>query len=279
MISLLKSNSFYSSKEYLPIILGITLFNSIFIIDLTKMPHLLIAGATGQGKSVLLNNIIISIISKKNPYEVKLIIIDPKKVELSIYSKIKKYYNFFNKQEFVITDIYIIKKIFIKLCNEMDKRYTILNNNLKKNIKEYNKKFHFSDIKYLPYIIVIIDEFAELIINNNKIIEKCIIRLSQLSRAVGIHLVIATQRPSVNIISGSIKANFPSRIAFRVSSKIDSRTILDVSGAERLIGNGDMLFSINSAKMIRLQSPFLKTKEIEKILNFYISKLDKIFHN
>ncbi|WP_185860464.1 DNA translocase FtsK 4TM domain-containing protein [Blattabacterium cuenoti] len=256
-----------SHKMELPISLGKTVFNEIFIVDLARMPHLLIAGSTGQGKSVGLNIIIIFLLYKKNPKDIKFILIDPKKVELSIYKNISKsYFATLPKSiEPIITDLHEVKNILNSLCKEMDQRYAILEKHKVRNIKEYN------NVKYnkLPYIILIIDEFADLNINNQKKqIETYITRLAQLARAVGIHLIIATQRPSVDVITGLIKSNFTARIAFRVSSKIDSRTILDCTGAEQLIGKGDMLFS-NRNELIRLQCPFMELSDLKKIVDLY----------
>ncbi|WGH26240.1 MAG: FtsK/SpoIIIE domain-containing protein, partial [Candidatus Bostrichicola ureolyticus] len=256
----------------LPIIIGINIYNKPFIVDLTKMPHLLIAGATGQGKSVGLNAIIISLLCKKKHYELKFVMIDTKKVELYQYKKI----DFFlakipNDDEYIITDANRAKDVLNALCKEMDRRYNILKKKMVRNIQEYNKKY-----KILPYIVLIIDEFADLIINVKEI-EIYILRLSRLSRAVGIHLIIATQRPSVNIITGIIKANFPSRIAFKVASKVDSITILDTIGADKLMGKGDMLF-YNGSEIIRLQCPFIDTHDIETIINNY-KKTNKIMKN
>ncbi|WP_185857070.1 DNA translocase FtsK 4TM domain-containing protein [Blattabacterium cuenoti] len=258
-----------SHKMELPISLGKTIFNDIFIVDLAKMPHILIAGSTGQGKSVGLNIMIVFLLYKKSPKDIKFILIDPKKVELSIYKKISKSYFAIlpNSIEPIITDLHEVKNILNSLCKEMDQRYAILEKYQVRNIKEYN------NVKYnkhhLPYIILIIDEFADLNINNNKKqIETYITRLAQLARAVGIHLIIATQRPSVDVITGLIKSNFTARIAFKVSSKIDSRTILDCTGAEQLVGKGDMLFS-NRNELIRLQCPFLELSDLKKIVDFY----------
>ncbi|QIK16692.1 DNA translocase FtsK [Blattabacterium sp. DPU] len=264
-----------SHQMELPISLGKTVFNEIFIVDLVKMPHLLIAGSTGQGKSVGLNIMIIFLLYKKNSKDIKFILIDPKKVELSIYKKISKSYfaTLPNSIEPIITDLHEVKNILNSLCKEMDQRYAILEKHKVRNIKEYN------DVKYnkyhLPYIILIIDEFADLNINDQKKqIETYITRLAQLARAVGIHLIIATQRPSVDVITGLIKTNFTARIAFRVSSKIDSRTILDCTGAEQLIGKGDMLFS-NKNELIRLQCPFMELSDIKKVIDFYGEKNQK----
>ncbi|AWU44015.1 DNA translocase FtsK [Blattabacterium sp. (Cryptocercus kyebangensis)] len=258
-----------SSNMELPISLGKTVFNEIFIVDLTKMPHLLIAGSTGQGKSVGLNSMIVFLLCKKNPEEIKFILIDPKKVELSIYKKISKSYFAMlpNSKDPIITNIYEVKNILNSLCKEMDQRYDLLEKSMVRNIKEYNRKY---EKKYhLPYIILIIDEFADLSLSfQQKKIEIYITRLAQLARAVGIHLIIATQRPSVDVITGLIKSNFTARISFRVSSKIDSRTILDCTGAEQLIGRGDLLFS-NKNELIRLQCPFIDLSDLQKIISFY----------
>lgn len=279
MMPLIYSDIFKNSKKKLPILLGIDIYKKIFIIDLTNMPHILIAGATGQGKSVGINIMITSLILKKNPYELKFIMIDPKKVELFFYKKIAKYYIAKTKKykNYIITDIDQAEFILKSLCIEMNNRYNILKKNFKRNIIEYNYNLDFTNSKYLPYIVLIIDEFADLIMSNNKKIEFYITKLSQLSRAVGIHIIIATQRPSVNIISGSIKTNFPARIAFRVSSKIDSRIILDNSGAEQLTGKGDMLF-YNENELIRLQCPFLNTQDLNNIINSYKEKILKNIH-
>ncbi|WP_341656633.1 DNA translocase FtsK 4TM domain-containing protein [Blattabacterium cuenoti] len=260
-----------SHKMELPISLGKTVFNDILIVDLAKMPHLLIAGSTGQGKSVGLNVMIVFLLYKKHPKDIKFILIDPKKVELSIYKKISKSYfaTLPNSIEPIITDLYKVKNILNSLCKEMDQRYAILEKYKVRNIKEYNNVIRKYNKYHLPYIILIIDEFADLNMNHQKKqIEIYITRLAQLARAVGIHLIIATQRPSVDVITGLIKSNFTARIAFRVSSKIDSRTILDCTGAEQLIGKGDMLFS-NKNELIRLQCPFMELSDIQKIVDFY----------
>ncbi|WP_185855814.1 FtsK/SpoIIIE family DNA translocase [Blattabacterium cuenoti] len=272
---LFSEESFKKSQDMeLPISLGKTVYNEVFIIDLAKMPHLLIAGSTGQGKSVGLNAIIIFLLYKKNPEEIKFVLIDPKKVELSIYKKISQSYfailpNSSNLDP-IITNIHEIKNVLNSLCKEMDKRYAILEKKMVRNIQEYNEKH---EKKYhLPYIILIIDEFADLSLSfKKKEIEKYITRLAQLARAVGIHLILSTQRPSVDVITGLIKSNFTARVAFRVSSKIDSRTILDCTGAEQLIGKGDLLFS-NRNELIRLQCPFIDIYEIQKIVDFYGKK-------
>ncbi|WP_185865759.1 DNA translocase FtsK 4TM domain-containing protein [Blattabacterium cuenoti] len=260
-----------SHQMELPISLGKTVFNKIFVIDLAKMPHLLIAGSTGQGKSVGLNVMIIFLLYKKNPEDIKFIFIDPKKVELSIYKNLSKSYfaTLPNSiEEPIITDLHKVKNILNSLCKEMDKRYVILEKFKVRNIQEYNVKYNKK--YHLPYIILIIDEFADLsfYFHQKKQIETYITRLAQLARAVGIHLIIATQRPSVDVITGLIKSNFTARIAFRVSSKIDSRTILDCTGAEQLIGKGDLLFS-NRNELIRLQCPFIELSDIQKIVDFY----------
>ncbi|WP_185882699.1 DNA translocase FtsK 4TM domain-containing protein [Blattabacterium cuenoti] len=261
-----------SKNMELPISLGKTIFNEIFIIDLVNMPHILIAGSTGQGKSVGLNAIIVFLLYKKNPKDLKFILIDPKKVELSIYEKISK--SFFAKiphsKNSIITDLKEVEKTLNALCKEMDKRFSILKKGKVRNIQEYHIKYNSKKNVHLPYIVLIIDEFADLsMFFKTTKIEIYITRLAQLSRAVGIHMIIATQRPSVNVITGLIKSNFTARISFKVSSKIDSRTILDCSGAEKLIGRGDLLFSSNKNELIRLQSPFMDLEEIQKIVNFY----------
>ncbi|WP_185855290.1 DNA translocase FtsK 4TM domain-containing protein [Blattabacterium cuenoti] len=259
------------NKMDLPISLGKTIFNETFIIDLTELPHLLIAGSTGQGKSVGLNVIIVFLLYKKKPEDIKFILIDPKKVELSIYKKISKSYfaTIPNSINPIITNSNDTEIILNSLCKEMDKRYSILEKCKVRNIKEYNNVINKKKKYHLPYIIIIIDEFADLNISlKTKKIEVYITRLSQLARAVGIHLVIATQRPSVDVITGLIKSNFTARIAFKVSSKIDSRTILDCSGAEQLIGKGDLLF-YNKNELIRLQCPFIDLTDIKKVIDYY----------
>ncbi|MBK7233958.1 MAG: DNA translocase FtsK 4TM domain-containing protein [Saprospiraceae bacterium] len=270
---LLKSERFNDPKMELPIALGKNISNEVVVADLTKMPHLLIAGATGQGKSVGINTILMSILYRKHPSEVKLVLIDPKKVELPIYSEIKNHFlaQLPNQDEAIITDTSKVIYTLNSLCIEMDQRYELLKAARVRNILEYNDKFTNRRLnpekghKFLPYIVLIIDEFADLIMTAGKEVEMPIGRLAQLARAVGIHLIIATQRPSVKIITGLIKANFPGRIAFKVSSNIDSRTILDCGGAERLIGRGDMLYSVGS-DMIRLQCAFVDTPEVEKVI-------------
>lgn len=272
MHSILKHEKFGASKFDLPIALGKTISNEVFITDLAKMPHLLMAGATGQGKSVGLNAILVSLLYKKHPSQIKFVMVDPKKVELTLYNRIEKHYlaKLPNEDEPIITDVKKVIHTLNSLCIEMDTRYELLKNAEVRNLKEYNAKFISRKLnpqeghKYLPYIILVIDEFADLIMTAGKEVEMPIARLAQLARAIGIHLIIATQRPSVNIITGTIKANFPARIAFRVTSKIDSRTILDAGGAEQLIGRGDMLLSTGN-ELIRLQCPFVDTPEVEKI--------------
>ncbi|MDE6441027.1 MAG: DNA translocase FtsK, partial [Bacteroidales bacterium] len=266
----------FQNDDYsLPIALGKTISNEAFVTDLAKMPHLLVAGATGQGKSVGLNAIIASLLYKKHPSELKFVMVDPKKVELSLFNKIERHYlaKLPDAEEAIITDTRKVVRTLNSLCIEMDTRYDLLKNAGAKNIKEYNKKFIARRLnpenghRFLPYIVLIIDEFADLIMTAGKEIEMPIARLAQLARAIGIHLVIATQRPSVNIITGTIKANFPARIAFKVSSKTDSRTILDCSGADQLIGRGDMLLSTGN-ELVRIQCAYIDTPEIERITDY-----------
>ncbi len=273
--SILSSDKFQHKEYELPIGLGKTIANESFVADLTKMPHLLMAGATGQGKSVGLNAIIVSLLYKRHPAELKFVLVDPKKVELTLYSKIERHYlaKLPDSEEAIITDTRKVVRTLNSLSIEMDNRYELLKDAQVRNIKEYNVKFKSRKLnplhghRFLPYIVLVVDEFADLIMTAGKEIEAPITRLAQLARAVGIHLIIATQRPSVNIITGSIKANFPARVAFRVISKIDSRTILDSGGADQLIGRGDMLMATGS-DMIRLQCAFVDTPEIEKITDF-----------
>ena len=266
----------FQNEDYaLPIALGKTISNEAYVTDLAKMPHLLVAGATGQGKSVGLNAIIASLLYKKHPAELKFVMVDPKKVELSLFNKIERHYlaKLPDAEEAIITDTRKVVRTLNSLCIEMDTRYDLLKNAGAKNIKEYNKKFIARRLnpenghRFLPYIVLIIDEFADLIMTAGKEIEMPIARLAQLARAIGIHLVIATQRPSVNIITGTIKANFPARIAFKVSSKTDSRTILDGSGADQLIGRGDMLLSTGN-ELVRIQCAYIDTPEIERITEY-----------
>ncbi len=275
MRSVVSSKNYQEAEMELPLVLGKTISNETYVVDLVKMPHLLMAGATGQGKSVGLNAVLTSLIYKKHPSEVKFVLVDPKKVELTLFNKIERHYlaKLPNTDEAIITDNKAVIKTLNSLCIEMDNRYEMLKNALCRNIKEYNTKFKKRKLNpesgnvFLPYIVLIIDEFADLIMTTGKEVETPIARLAQLARAVGIHLIIATQRPSVNVITGVIKANFPARIAFRVTSKIDSRTILDSGGADQLIGRGDMLFTQGN-DLIRIQCAFVDTPEIQKITNF-----------
>ncbi len=275
MKSMLSSEKFQNNKYSLPIAIGKKIDNENFIVDLTSMPHLLMAGATGQGKSVGLNAILVSLLYKKHPSHLKFVLIDPKKVELSVYRHIEKHFlaKLPGEEDAIITDTKKVVHTLNALCIEMDNRYDLLKEAGARNIKEYNEKFVKRRLnpqkghQYLPFIVLVIDEFADLIMTAGKEIEMPIARLAQLARAVGIHLIIATQRPSVNIITGTIKANFPSRIAFKVSSKIDSRTILDAGGAEQLIGKGDMLISHNG-ELTRLQCAFVDTPEVEEVVEF-----------
>ena len=275
MKSVLSSEKFQNSKYELPFGLGKTISNESFIADLTKMPHILMAGATGQGKSVGLNAILTSLLYKKHPAELKFILIDPKKVELTLFSKIERHFlaKLPDSEEAIITDTRKVVRTLNSLGIEMDNRYELLKDGQVRNIKEYNDKFIKRKLNpehghhYLPYLVLIVDEFADLIMTAGKEIEGPITRLAQLARAVGIHLIIATQRPSVNIITGTIKANFPARIAYRVISKIDSRTILDTGGADQLIGRGDMLLSTGS-DLVRLQCAFIDTHEVDRVTDF-----------
>lgn len=273
MREIIDSEKFKNNKFDLPIGLGKTISNEAFVVDLAKMPHMLMAGATGQGKSVGLNAIIASLLYTKHPAELKFVMIDPKKVEFSLYSMIENHYlaKLPDMEEPIITDTKKVIRTLRSLCQEMDDRYDLLKMAKTRNIKEYNAKFKERKLnplnghRYLPYIVLLIDEFGDLIMTAGREVEMPIARLAQLARAIGIHLIIATQRPSVNIITGTIKANFPARIAFRVSSKIDSRTILDGNGADQLIGKGDMLISTGS-DLIRLQCAFVDTPEVEEIV-------------
>ena len=275
MKSVISSKNYQDAEMELPLALGKTISNETYIVDLAKMPHLLMAGATGQGKSVGLNAVLASLIYKKHPSEVKFVLVDPKKVELTLFNKIERHYlaKLPDTDEAIITDNKAVIKTLNSLCIEMDNRYEMLKNALCRNIKEYNLKFKQRKLNpesgnvFLPYIVLIIDEFADLIMTAGKEVETPIARLAQLARAVGIHLIIATQRPSVNVITGIIKANFPARIAFRVTSKIDSRTILDSGGADQLIGRGDMLYTQGN-ELIRIQCAFIDTPEIQKITEF-----------
>jgi S-DNA-T family DNA segregation ATPase FtsK/SpoIIIE len=275
MRSVLSSERFQDNNFELPLALGKTISNTSYIVDLVKMPHILMAGATGQGKSVGLNAIIASLLYKKHPAELKFVLVDPKKVELTLYSRIERHFlaKLPDSEESIITDTRKVVRTLNSLSIEMDNRYELLKDAQARNIKEYNEKFKKRKLnplhghRFLPYIVLVIDEFADLIMTAGKEVEGPITRLAQLARAVGIHLVIATQRPSVNIITGTIKANFPARIAFRVISKIDSRTILDTGGADQLVGRGDMLLSTGS-DLIRLQCAFIDTPEVERVTDY-----------
>src|SRR6056300_537507 len=280
MKSLISSKKYIESEMELPIAIGKTISNETFIVDLTMMPHLLMAGATGQGKSVGINAILTSILYKKHPAQVKFVLVDPKKIELSINNKIERHYlaKLPESEDAIIIDNDKVINTLNSLCMEMDKRYELLKDAMTRNIKEYNTKFISRKLNpenghtFLPYIVLVIDEFADLIMTAGKEVETPLARLAQLSRAVGIHLIIATQRPSVNVITGIIKANFPARAAFRVTSKIDSRTILDAGGAEQLIGRGDLLYS-QSNDLTRIQCGFIDTPEVEKLSEFIGSQM------
>jgi len=275
MRSVVASAKFQNAEMQLPVALGKTISNETYVVDLAKMPHLLMAGATGQGKSVGLNAVLTSLLYQKHPAEVKFVLVDPKKVELTLFNKIERHYlaKLPNSEEAIITDNTKVINTLNSLCIEMDSRYDLLKDAMVRNIKEYNEKFKARKLnpenghKYLPYIVLVVDEFADLIMTAGKEVETPIARLAQLARAIGIHLIIATQRPSVNVITGMIKANFPARIAFRVTSKIDSRTILDTGGADQLIGKGDMLYTQGN-NLVRLQCAFVDTPEVEKIVDF-----------
>ncbi len=275
MRSVLSTEKFQKTDKELPVALGKTISNEVLVIDLAKMPHLLVAGATGQGKSVGLNVILTSLLYKKHPSQLKFVLVDPKKVEMSLFSKIERHYlaKLPNSEEAIITDTRKVVHTLNSLCIEMENRYEILKDAGARNLKEYNTKFISRKLnpkeghRFLPYIVLVIDELADLMMTAGKEVETPIARLAQLARAIGIHLVVATQRPSVNVITGVIKANFPARLSFRVISKVDSRTILDTGGADQLIGQGDMLLSAGS-DVIRLQSPFVDTPEVEKICEF-----------
>jgi S-DNA-T family DNA segregation ATPase FtsK/SpoIIIE len=275
MRSVLATDKFQNTTMDLPIALGKTISNEVFIADLAKMPHLLVAGATGQGKSVGINCILASLLYKKHPSELKFVLVDPKKVELTLFRKIERHFlaKLPGEEDAIITDTKKVINTLNSLCIEMDQRYDLLKNGQVRNLKEYNAKFINRKLnpeeghRFLPFIVLVVDEFADLMMTAGKEVETPIARLAQLARAVGIHLVIATQRPSVNIITGTIKANFPARLAFRVLSKIDSRTILDSGGADQLIGRGDMLFSTGN-DLIRLQCAFVDTPEVERISDF-----------
>ena len=282
MREIINSDKFRKNNYALPIGLGKTINNESFVVDLAKMPHLLVAGATGQGKSVGLNAIITSLLYTKHPCEMKFVLVDPKKVEFTLYSVIENYYlaTLPDNGDAIITDTKKVVRTLNSLCVEMDTRYDLLKAAKMRNIKEYNAKFCARELspvaghRYMPYIVVVIDEFGDLIMTAGREVEQPLARLAQLARAIGIHLVIATQRPSVNIITGSIKANFPARIAFRVQSGVDSKTILDATGANQLIGKGDMLISTGS-DVVRLQCAFVDTPEVEKIAEF-IEKQEEV---
>lgn len=280
MRSVIASNKFQTAEMELPIALGKNISNETFVVDLTKMPHLLMAGATGQGKSVGLNAVLTSLLYKKHPAEIKFVLVDPKKVELNIYNKIERHYlaKLPDTQEAIITDNTKVIHTLNSLCIEMDNRYELLKNGMCRNLKEYNQKYRERKLNpedghsFLPYIVLVVDEFADLIMTAGKEVETPIARLAQLARAIGIHLIIATQRPSVNVITGIIKANFPARIAFRVTSKIDSRTILDSGGADQLIGRGDMLYTQGN-ELTRIQCAFVDTPEVQKISDYIGSQM------
>ncbi len=275
MKEVLLSEKFKKAKMDLPIVLGKTISNEVFVADLAKMPHLLVAGATGQGKSVGINAILMSLLFKKHPSQLKIVLIDPKKVELFPYSKLEHHFLACmpNQEEPIITDTNKVIHVLNSLCIEMDNRYDLLKKASARNLKEYNEKFvkrrlnPLKGHKFIPFIVLIIDEFADLIMTAGKEVEMPIGRLAQLARAVGIHLIIATQRPSVNIITGVIKANFPARIGFKVTAKVDSRTILDAGGADQLIGRGDMLLSVGG-EVVRIQGAFVDTPEVERVIDF-----------
>lgn len=275
MKTVISAAKFQEAEMELPIALGKTISNETFVVDLAKMPHLLMAGATGQGKSVGLNAVLTSLLYKKHPAEVKFVLVDPKKVELTLFNKIERHYlaKLPDVEDAIITDNTKVINTLNSLCVEMDNRYSLLKDAMVRNIKEYNEKFKSRKLnpenghRFLPYIVLVVDEFADLIMTAGKEVETPIARLAQLARAIGIHLIIATQRPSVNVITGIIKANFPARIAFRVTSKIDSRTILDSQGADQLIGRGDLLYS-NGNDLVRVQCAFVDTPEVEKIVDY-----------
>lgn len=275
MRSVMSTDKFMQSTKDLPVVLGKTISNEVFVIDLAKMPHILMAGATGQGKSVGINVLLASLLYKKHPSQLKFVLVDPKKVELTLFNKIERHFlaKLPDGEEAIITDTKKVVNTLNSLCIEMDKRYDLLKDAGARNLKEYNTKFVNRRLnpekghKFMPYIVLVIDELADLMMTAGKEVEAPIARLAQLARAIGIHLVVATQRPSVNVITGVIKANFPARLSFRVTSKIDSRTILDAGGAEQLVGMGDMLFSQGS-EIIRLQCAFVDTPEVERICDY-----------
>ena len=273
--SVINTKKFVESDMELPVAFGKTIENEVFLIDLTKMPHLLIAGATGSGKSVGINTIITCLLYKCHPDDVKFVLIDPKKIELSLYRNIQNHYLAVlpGAEEPIVTDTSKALETLESVTEEMDERYELLKMALVRDIKSYNDKFKAGELdeelghRHLPYIVVVIDELADLMMTAGKKIEEPIARLAQLARAIGIHLCVATQRPSVNVITGTIKANFPARIAYQVASKVDSRTILDTGGADQLVGRGDMLFT-NGAGMTRIQNAFVSTEEVERITQF-----------
>jgi len=273
--SVFSSPAFAKTDKELPVVMGKTISNEVLVVDLAKMPHLLVAGATGQGKSVGLNVILASLLYKRHPSQLKFVLVDPKKVEMSLFSKIERHYlaKLPNSEEAIITDTKKVVHTLNSLCIEMENRYEILKDAGARNLKEYNTKFISRKLnpkeghRFLPYIVLVIDELADLMMTAGKEVETPIARLAQLARAIGIHLVVATQRPSVNVITGVIKANFPARLSFRVTSKVDSRTILDAGGADQLVGQGDMLLSTGS-DVIRLQCPFVDTPEIDRVCDF-----------
>jgi len=285
MMSILNSKKFQETHMELPIAIGKTITNEVYMVDLAKLPHLLVAGATGQGKSVGLNAIITSLLYKKHPNELKIVLIDPKKVEFSIYTPIMNHFmaKVAENDEAIITDVKKVIRTLNSLCTLMDSRYDMLRLANARNIVEYNKKFVNHQLRltdgheYMPYIVIIIGEFGDLIMTAGKEIEMPIARIAQLARAVGIHMVIATQRPTTSIITGNIKANFPARMAFRVSSMIDSRTILDRPGANQLIGRGDLLF-IEKNEPVRVQCAFVDTPEIENITKYIAEQPLALIH-
>ncbi len=275
MRSVFESDKFRNSTMELPMAIGRTVSNDVYMADLTKMPHLLVAGATGMGKSVGLNAIITSLLYKKHPSELKFVMVDPKKVEFSLYAKLERHYlaKLPDEEDAIITDPQKVVATLNSLCIEMENRYALLKDAQMRNVKEYNDRFVHHALnperghRYLPYIVVIVDEFADLIITAGKEVETPIARIAQMARAVGIHMILATQRPSTNVITGVIKANFPGRIAFRVFQMVDSRTIIDRPGANQLIGRGDLLFS-NNGKIDRVQCAFIDTPEVTAVCDF-----------
>ncbi|MFL5730934.1 MAG: DNA translocase FtsK, partial [Cytophagaceae bacterium] len=273
--SVLSTEKFMKSNYDLPVVFGKTISNEVFVIDLAKLPHLLMAGATGQGKSVGLNVLLTSLIYRKHPSQLKFVLVDPKKVELSLFNKIERHFlaKLPDTEDAIITDTKKVVHTLNSLCIEMDSRYDLLKDANCRNLKEYNAKFVERKLnpenghRFMPYIVLVIDELADLMMTAGKEVETPIARLAQLARAIGIHLVVATQRPSVNVITGIIKANFPARLSFKVTSKIDSRTILDAGGADQLVGQGDMLYS-HGSELIRLQCAFVDTPEVEGVCEY-----------